>query len=140
MYFKRTLLSAAILLSTANITPAYADEFKSYEGTWRQVKSNAGECGKCSVTITRVGDVLRVVANNDWYANAIPVPKRRTAESPSAVGDGVWKNGGREKPLKIALIREKAELQVLLIVGDGERTQKIAAEFRKQVPEPRIGR
>ena len=131
LYSKFKSLCLAVLIAAACVASAKAGEF---EGTWRQVNSSAGECGKCSITITRVGGTLELVANNDWYATAIPVPKRRAAELPSAVGEGVWRNGGREKPLKIALIRQKAELQVLLIVGDGRRPQKIAAAFRKRVP------
>lgn len=130
LYSKFKSLCLAVLIAAAGVASAKAGEF---EGTWRQVKSNAGECRNCSLTITRVGDELTVIANNDWYAAAVPVPKRAAAELPSALGTGVWKNGGQKKPMKIALIRDQDELQVLLIVGGGSSAQTIAATFRKRV-------
>jgi len=130
LYSKFKSLCLAVFIAAAGVASAKAGEF---EGTWRQMKSSAGECRKCSLTITRVGDGLKVIANNDWYAAAVPVPKRTAAELPSALGTGVWKNGGQKKSMKIALIRDQDELQVLLIVGGGASAQTIAATFRKRV-------
>lgn len=130
LYLTLKSLCMAVVISAAGVVSAEAGEF---EGSWRQVKSNAGECRNCSLTITRVGDGLKVIANNDWYAAAVPVPQRAAAELPSALGTGVWKNGGQNEPMKIALIRDQDELQVLLIVGGGKRVQTIAATFRKRV-------
>lgn len=130
LYSKFTALCAAALITAAGAICAEAGEF---DGTWRQVRSNAGECRNCLLTITRVGDGLKVIANNDWYAAAVPVPKRAAGELPSALGTGVWKNGGQTKPMKIALIRDQDELQVLLIVGRDRRAQTITATFRKRV-------
>lgn len=130
LYLTLKSLCVAALITAAGAVSAQGGDF---EGTWRQVKSNAGECRKCSLTITRVREGLTVVANNDWQALAIPVSKRATGDLPSALGTGVWKNGGQKKPMKIALIRNQDELQVLLIVGEGTGAQTIAATFRKRV-------
>lgn len=130
LYLTLKSLCMAALMTAAGVVSAEAGEF---EGSWRQVKSNAGECHNCSLTITRVGDGLKVIANNDWYAAAVPVPQRAAADLPSALGTGVWKNGGQSTPMKIALIRDRDELQVLLIVGGGTRAQTIAATFRRRV-------
>jgi hypothetical protein len=64
---------------------------------------------------------------------AVPIPKRTAAELPSALGTGVWNNGGQKKPMKIALIQDENELQVLLIIERDTRAQTIAATFRKRV-------
>lgn len=128
---KLRFLVAATVLAFANIQSARAERLDLYEGTWKQVTSNAGECSRCSITINRSGDTLQVVANNGWSATATSVRKRFAAELPSVQGDGVWRNSGKVQPLKITLVHDEGELQILLIIGDRSRPRTIAATFRK---------
>ena len=133
MDFKSKLrfLVAVTIFVFSSIQSSAAERLDLYEGTWKQIKSNAGECSQCSITISRDGKTLKVVANNGWFATVRSVPKRFAAELPSIQGDGVWRNSGKARPLKIALVYDEGELQVLLIIGERSRPRTIAATFRK---------
>lgn len=133
MDFKSKLrfLVAVTIFMFSNVQPSGAENLDLYEGTWKQVKSNADECSQCTITIKRNGKTLQVVANNGWSAVVRSAPKRFAAELPSIQGDGVWQNSGKARPLKIALVHDEGELQVLLLIAEQSRPRTIAATFRK---------
>lgn len=122
---------AIFVYAALNITSAWAERLDVYEGTWRQVSSNAGECPKCSIRIDRNGSRLKVVANNGWSATVTSARNHSAAGVSSVEGDGVWRNGGRAKPMKIAVVYDRGELQVMLIIDGENRPRTIAATFRK---------
>lgn len=126
----------SLLLAFSFTAPsAKADELDLYEGVWRQVKSNAGDCPKCSITIRRDGSTLDVIANNGWSARVKLVPKRLSIELPSVQGDGVWltKASGQpqETPIKVALVHDESQLHVVLIIGYPNHPRTIEATFQK---------
>jgi hypothetical protein len=49
---------------------AWAGDFN---GMWRQIGSNAGQCPSCQITISGSGPELAVQANNDWKAVLRPI-------------------------------------------------------------------
>ncbi len=126
----------SLLLAFSFIAPsAKADQLDLYEGVWRQVKSNSGDCPKCSITIRRDGSKLEVIANNGWYASVQPVPKRLSIELPSVQGDGVWRTKvsgqSQETPIKVALVHDESQLHLALIIGYPDHPRTIEATFQK---------
>ncbi len=125
-------LLAALVLSSLAALPAIAAEPHLYEGIWRQVKSNAGVCAKCSITIRRNGDTLEVSANNGWSATVMAVPKRLAIELPLFQGSGIWRNGqSKDLPLKAMLVYDSGQLQLGLIIREKNRTRTIVATFQR---------
>ena len=125
-----------LLLVFSVIAPsAKAEQLDLYEGVWRQVKSNSGDCPKCSITIRRDGSTLEVIANNGWSARVKPVPKRLSIELPSVQGNGVWltkvSGQSQETPIKVALVHDERQLHVALIIGDANHPRTIEATFQK---------
>jgi hypothetical protein len=96
------------------------------------VKSNAGACAKCSITIRRNGDTLEVSANNGWAAIVKPAPKHLAVELPAVHGAGIWRNGhSKDSPLKAMLVYDSGQLQLGLIIEEKNRTRRIVATFRR---------
>lgn len=126
----------SLLLVFSVIAPsAKADQLDLYEGVWRQVASNSGDCPKCSITIRRDGSTLEVIANNGWSARVKPVPKRLSIELSSVQGDGVWltkvSGQSQETPIKVALVHDESQLHVALIIGYPNHPRTIEATFQK---------
>ncbi|WP_143530282.1 hypothetical protein [Rhizobium sp. RU36D] len=71
------------------------------------------------------------MANNDWSATVTAARKPSAAGVSSVEGDGVWRNGGRAKPMKIAVVYDRGELQVMLIIDGENRPRTITATFRR---------
>lgn len=105
------LLGSTILVSA----DAFADQIR--DGTYYQVSSNAGECRKCEIQVTRQTDhIIQISSNNGWIAYA-------TYNYRDDIYRGMleWKsgNGGqRTEPYSIELMR------------DGRRNLKMTATSR----------
>jgi len=127
---------AYVLLALLFIVPfARADQFEPYEGTWRQVSSNAGDCPQCVITVRRLGINLEVNANNGWRATLRPTPKYLREEVPSVEGEGFWETtiGGHRKKIsiKVRLTRDEAKLRMALITGHPAERRTIEATFQR---------
>jgi len=60
------------------------DEFL---GVWKQVFSTGGQCGDCTIAISRGEDGLRAVASNGWAAS---LDKASVDGKAALVGSGKW--------------------------------------------------
>lgn len=128
-------LFSALIIFSLFTSLAKADKLDLYEGRWRQVKSNSGDCPECSITIHRNGDTLEIISNNGWSARVKLAPKRLAIELPSVQGEGLWLStvGGQSQktPIWAALVHDEGQLKVFLLVGDRNLPQTIEATFQK---------
>jgi len=123
--FAVTLVMLAALLSWSRCAYAQND---AMQGVWRQVKSNAGECRTCQVSLERRDDGLAVTANNGWSASVRPEPD----ELHLASGGGRWRPGDTNphsgKFFRVHFASTNTRLYMVML-GQGFR---IEAEFERK--------
>ncbi|MDF2116397.1 hypothetical protein PY365_12495 [Roseiarcaceae bacterium H3SJ34-1] len=77
-------------------------------GTWGQIRSNAGDCPTCLVSIVPFGDALRITANNGWSATV-------RGNEHEVSGEGNWPTSGVwSGPLAVELHWEAGELHLAM--------------------------
>ncbi|WP_418135909.1 hypothetical protein [Agrobacterium sp. El2ro-1b] len=130
------ILSTILIFITILGSAFSFEKNNAISGTWRQVRSNSGECGKCSITIQQMDDTFEVVSNNGWRATVKPTEPFSDRELPSFLGSGVWRRdqNGRssETVLKAVFVYDKRHLHLTMILkaASGE-AQKIDVSYRR---------
>lgn len=130
------ILSTILIFITILGSAFSFEKNNAISGTWRQVRSNSGECGKCSITIQQMDDTFEVVSNNGWRATVKPTEPFSDGELPSFLGSGVWRRdqNGRssETVLKAVFVYDKRQLHLTMILkaASGE-SQKIDVSYRR---------
>jgi hypothetical protein len=82
--FGALALIAALATGTATSAAAQSDLLS---GDWRQVRSNAGPCPTCKISIDGI-DQLNVSANNGWSATVVASERNGQV---AATGSGRWR-------------------------------------------------
>jgi opacity protein-like surface antigen len=83
-------LLAALAMSAASSAAAQSDLLY---GDWRQLRSNAGPCPTCKISIDGI-DQLTVSANNGWSATVVASERNGQV---AATGSGRWR--GTKNPV-----------------------------------------
>lgn len=99
---------AATFAAACAKTQAGAPAGTSLVGRFVQIRSNAGECKTCFVTIAPAGDGLQITSNNGWSALL-------KGSATKLAGDGVWQTKGAwDGPIRVELETQGGELRLLL--------------------------
>ncbi len=126
-------LFVAITSTWSALARAEPASLQSFQGEWRQIFSNAGECADCRVVVERNGPDFTVKANNGW--SAIVRPSFR--EKAFAAGKGSWEPnfggvyGGKAFYLNLGIVDDKL-LMVMTVPGPGSGLRNIEAVFEKR--------
>lgn len=111
-------------------------ETEDFPGQWRQMVSNAGTCETCRLAIKQHGPILKVSANNGWFAFA---HADRKTGSATATGIGRWREdvsghyGGKPFDVRFVIVDKQLYLDMIVLMDDGTK-QAIRAIFDKDRP------
>jgi len=123
-----------LALTFGSLFQASADQ-SSFAGSWQQIASNAGLCEKCRLTIDQQGDVLRVTANNGWFA---VVETQEGGKSKTVRGIGRWKHGHAgsysNAPFNIHLTLTDGQLYMNMTVPMANRPTRIIRAIFDRLP------
>lgn len=132
----RRLVGALIAVVVVLWPLAASAETEDFPGQWRQMVSNAGTCSTCWLAIRQHGPILKVSANNGWFAFAHADLK---AGSATATGIGRWSEGagghygGKPFDVRFVIVDKQLYLDMIVLMDDGTK-QAIRAIFDKDRP------
>lgn len=113
---------------------ANADQ-SAFAGSWQQIASNAGLCEKCRLTIEQQGAVVRVTANNGWFA---VVETEGDGKSQTVRGIGRWKHGHggsySSAPFNIQLTLTDGQLYMNMTVPMANRPTRVIRAVFDRLP------
>ncbi len=113
---------------------ANADQ-SAFAGNWQQIASNAGLCEKCHLTIEQQGAVLRVTANNGWFA---VLETKSGGKSKTVRGMGRWKHGHggsySNAPFNIHLTLTDGQLYMNMTVPMANKPMRVIRAIFDRLP------
>lgn len=117
------LFCLLVIASTSFSRPAGA-QHDFVEGDWQQIRSSAGTCPTCRISIAQKGESLSVVANNGWSA----IVDIEAARDPvQATGTGAWAPGktgtiaGKKFNVVFRLINDRLHMSMRVEMENGSR-------------------
>lgn len=123
-----------LALTFGSLFQASADQ-PGFAGNWQQIASNAGLCDKCRLTIEQQGAVVRVTANNGWFA---VVETEGGGKSQTVRGIGRWKHGHggsySNAPFNIHLTLTDGQLYMNMTVPIANRPTRVIRAIFDRLP------
>lgn len=123
-----------LALTFGSFFQASADQ-SGFAGNWQQIASNAGRCDKCRLTIEQQGAVLRVTANNGWFA---VVETKGGGKSKTVRGIGRWKHGHggsySNAPFNIHLTLTDGQLYMNMTVPMANKPTRVIRAIFDRLP------